>query len=102
MSDAPEHPPKETDVERIRRYFDVRGFSHECPVCHTSGWTVIQDPVLESIIVFRLPSGSPSGQSAIFPVISTHCANCGYVRQFSRAAVDKYLGTLPRTGSASS
>lgn len=80
------------DAHVFARFADAKGVTLKCYSCgqEDKGWTVYNTSGLPASLV-----GTRKRQMLISPpvitVVPVHCNNCGYVREFDRELIVKWL-----------
>lgn len=83
----------ESDLARVRRFFERRGYVNSCPVCQQTRWTVLQaDGLMPAVMVLQKDGGLSIPPPSV-PTYTIICDTCGYMRSFARYVVDMALNS---------
>jgi transcription elongation factor Elf1 len=80
------------NLSQIEALFKMRGAELRCPVCGHETMNVFDE--LESdgatvIVGYKNVNGVLKGIQATMPTVTVACNNCGLIRQFAKAFLDR-------------
>lgn len=84
--------PSEVTNDDIAKFLETKAKVHQCPVCLSGSWAIVNDPN-HNLGLMALPKdGSFRMPPASIPVAAVACETCGYLRLHAMGLIANFGG----------